>query len=202
MKKFALLVVVFAVAAFLAYKLLSDKGPKTVQIKDQALRIGKASDTFNTAFTSLLHDYYALKDALVHWDSLKADQAAYSLAAKADSLPLRQLQADSNIIFTAQSLTASIGGEAKGFTGETGLGEKRKAFNALTDEIYTLIHTINFTKETIYHMRSQIAFPDSAEGFWLSNTSQIVNPYLGDRHPQYKDKMLDNGQIVDSIAGK
>jgi hypothetical protein len=204
MKKFVLLILIFAAAGFLAYKLLSDAAPKPVQMKDQALRISKNTPAFNTAFTLFLNDYYSLKDALVQWDSVKADQAAYTLAAKADSLPLKQLKGDSDIVITAQSLAASVSSEAKGFMGESGLEAKRRAFNMLTDEMYNLIRTVRYDGETIYHIRCPMAFKDSIEGFWLSNTSKIMNPYLGDKHPVYKNKMLGCGEIVDSVnlAGK
>ena len=199
MKKLLLLIVIFVAAGLLAYKLLSDGGPKTVQIKDQPLRMSKNSPGFNTAFTIFLNDYYSLKDALVQWDSVKADQAAYSLAAKADSLPLKQLKGDSSIVLTAQSLAASVSSEAKGFTGESGFEARRRAFNMLTDEMYALIHAVNYDGETIYHMRCPMAFRDSIEGFWLSNSPRIANPYLGDKHPVYKSKMLGCGEIVDSV---
>jgi hypothetical protein len=204
MKKFVLLILIFAAAAFLAYKLLSDKTPKSVQMKDQALRISKNPPAFNTAFSLFLNDYYSLKDALVEWDSVKADQAAYALAAKADSLPLKQLKGDSDIVITAQSLAASVSSEAKGFMGESGLEAKRGAFNMLTDEMYNLIRTVRYDGETIYHIRCPMAFKDSVEGFWLSNSSRIMNPYLGNKHPVYKNKMLGCGEVVDSVnlAGK
>ncbi|HEY4064261.1 MAG TPA: DUF3347 domain-containing protein [Puia sp.] len=198
MKKLVLLIIVFAAAAFLAYKLLSDKGSQTTSPKEQPLSIGKNSGVFNTAFTLFLNDYFSLKDALVQWDSVAADQAAYALAAKADSLPLKQLKADSVVILTAQSLAASVSSEAKGFLGESGLEPKRRAFNMLSDEIYSLINTVRYDGETIYHMRCPMAFNDSEQAFWLSNTSKIVNPYLGVKHPVFKNKMVGCGEIVDS----
>jgi hypothetical protein len=199
MRKWVILIIIFALAGLLAYRLLSKKEDKPVEIKDQALRIGKNSGPFNTAFAALMTDYYTLKDALVEWDTLKADQAAYALGQKADSLPLKDLKADSSIIMTAQSMAASIGGEAKGFTGETTIEAKRRAFNALTDQLYTLINTVRYDGETIYHIRCPMAFKDSEEGFWLSNTSKVLNPYLGKKHPVYKEKMLGCGEVTDSL---
>ena len=193
------MIIIFALAGLLAYRLLSKKEDKPVEVKDQALRIGKNSGPFNTAFAGLMADYYTLKDALVEWDTLKADQAAYSLGQKADSLPLKDLKADSNIVLTARSMAASIGGEAKGFTGENNIEAKRRAFNALTDQLYTLINTVRYDGETIYHIRCPMAFKDSEEGFWLSNTSKVLNPYLGKHHPVYKEKMLGCGEVTDSL---
>jgi hypothetical protein len=200
MKKLVLLIIVFLLAGLLAYRLFfSQKEAKPVEVKDQALRVGKNSGAFNTAFAELMSDYYSLKDALVEWDTVKADQAAYTLGQKAYSLPLKTLQADSAVIMTARSMAASIGGEAKGFTGETGIEAKRRAFNALTDQLYTLINTVRYDGETIYHVRCPMAFKDSEEGYWLSNTSKIINPYLGKKHPVYKEKMLGCGEVTDSL---
>lgn len=200
MRKWVLLIIVFALAGLLAYRLFSKKEDTTVKMKDEALKISKNSSAFNMAFAELMSDYYSLKDALVEWDTVQADHAAYILGQKADSLPVKDLKADSNIILTAQSLAASIGGEAKGFTGETNIEAKRRAFNALTDQLYTLINTVRYDAQTIYHIRCPMAFKDSEEGFWLSSTAKVINPYLGKKHPVYKEKMLGCGEVTDSLA--
>ncbi len=204
MKKFILLVVVFIAAGFLAWKLLSDKPVKGSPPKDEALRISKNPEGFNTAFDGLLSQYFAVRDALVDWDTLKADQAAFTLAAKADSLPIRLIKADTGIVLTARSLAASLSGDARGFGAGSGYEGRRQTFNMLTDELYNLLRTVRFDKETIYHMRCPMAFQDSVEGFWLSDNSHIVNPYLGNKHPLYKNKMIGCGEIVDSfdLAGR
>src|SRR6185312_560106 len=199
MKKFILLVIVFIAAGFLAYKLLSEKPVQPAPPKDEALRISKNPETFNVAFDSLLSQYFAVRDALVNWDTLTADRAAYGLAAKADSLPIRQIKADTGIILTARSLAASLSGDAKGFPGSAGYEGRRQTFNMLTDELYNLLRTVRYDKETIYHMRCPMAFKDSIEGLWLSDNVQIMNPYLGNKSPKYGRKELGCGEIVDSI---
>lgn len=199
MKKLIWLIVIFCIAGVLVYKLLSDKPPRPEQPKDQPLRIAKNSGAFNNAFAGLMNDYYSLKAALVDWDTLKADEAAYAIAAKADSLPLGQLKADTAIVETARSLAVSMVGEAKGLIGETGIEARRRSFNMLTEELYNLIRTVRCGAGTIYHMRCPMAFKDSEEGYWLSNSPAIINPYLGNKHPVYKSKMLGCGEITDSI---
>ena len=69
----------------------------------------------------------------------------------------------------------------------------------LSGELYDLIRTVRYDRETIYHIRCPMAFGDSAEAYWLSNSSKIVNPYLGKNHPSYKNKMLGCGELVDSL---
>jgi hypothetical protein len=199
MKKFVLLIVVFSLAAFLAWKLLSDKPVHNGSHEDQPLKISKNSLAFNNAFDSLLGQYFAVRDALVDWDTLKADRAAYFLAQKADSLPLGLIKADSSIVLTARSLAASLGGDAKGLSGETGIEARRQSFNVLTDELYNLVRTVRYDQATIYHIRCPMAFKDSIEGYWLSNSAKIVNPYLGNKHPVFKAKMIECGEVIDSF---
>jgi hypothetical protein len=199
MKKFILLLLAFIVVGFFAWKLLSDKPMKQTVKKDEPLHIGKNPSQFNDAFGELLTEYYSLKDALVDWDTVKADQAAYALAAKADSLPVKTLKADSTIIITAQSLDASVSSEAKAFTGEVGIEARRRSFNMLTDQIYTLANAVRYDGQIIYHIKCPMAFKETEEGYWLSSTSHVVNPYLGNKHPVYKNKMLGCGEVTDSV---
>jgi hypothetical protein len=199
MKKFILLVVIFLAAGFLAWKLLKDKPVQTPAPRDEALRISKNPETFNIAFESLLQQYFVLRDALVNWDTLKADQAAFSLAGRADSLPIRQIKADTGIILTAQSVAAELSGNAKGFAEQPGIANRRQVFNTLTDNLYNLVRAVRYDKEIIYHIRCPMAFSDSIEGFWLSDNSHIVNPYMGNKHPVYKSKMIGCGEVMDSF---
>ena len=200
MKKFILLIVVFAAAGFLAYKLLSDKPVHTDDHEDKALRISKNPPAFNMAFDTLLDRYFALHDALVDWDSGKADQAAYALAVKADSLPIRQVKADSAVILTIKSEAATLSGDARGFSTGADIAARRQTFNTITDDLYALILAVHYDQATIYHIRCPMAFKDSIEGYWLSITPQISNPYLGNKHPVYKAKMVTCGEIIDSIG--
>jgi hypothetical protein len=199
MRKFVLLIILFIVAGLLVYRLLSDKKTSQAPPPDQALRISKNSSAFDLAFEGLMSKYFALKDALVDWDTLKADQAAVALAGKADSLPVKTLKADSAIVLTAESLAASIDAEAKGLTGETGIEGRRRSFNMLTDELYNLIRAVQYDGFRIYHIRCPMAFGDSSEGYWLSNTASVINPYMGRKHPTYGAKMLGCGEITDSL---
>src|SRR6266550_7323083 len=118
MKKMVLLIIVLVIAGLVGWKLLSKKEAPRTGTPDQALKISKNTGPFNTAFAGLLNDYYALKDALVVWDTVKADQAAYALALRTDSLPVNLIKGDSDIVNTAKSLIASVGSEAKGIVGE------------------------------------------------------------------------------------
>jgi hypothetical protein len=199
MRKIILLIVIFIVAGLLVYKLLADRKPETGQTPDRALRISKNTSGFDSAFAGLMTEYFSVRDALVEWDSAKADEAASQVSAKAENLPLQLLKADSSIIMTAKSLAASIDAEAKGFVGEAGIAGRRHSFDMLTGELYDLVRTVQYDGEKIYHIKCPMAFGDSVEGYWLSNTAQIINPYMGKKHPSYGAKMLGCGQVMDSL---
>ena len=194
-----ILVVILAFAALTGYLLLGKKDTRHEETKELPLTISKNSDVFNASFAHLMTDYYALKDALVEWDTSRANQASRSVCHSADSLRLNELKADSGIIMTVQNLAASIIGEAKGLEGERSIEEKRKDFNALTDQLYNLIMTVRYDRERVYHIKCPMALGDSLEGYWLSNSGKVINPYLGKKHPSYKDKMLGCGEVVDSL---
>jgi hypothetical protein len=199
MRKLVILILIILVAGLLVYKLLSDKKTQQGSPPDQALRISKNSTGFDSAFTGLMNEYFSVRDALVDWDTAKADQAASRVASTADSLPLRLLKADSGIIMTAKSLAASIEAEAKGFVGETGIAERRRSFDMLTGELYDLVRAVQYDGGKIYHIKCPMAFGDSTEGYWLSNSAAIINPYLGKKHPTYGAKMLGCGEVTDSL---
>jgi len=200
MKKALLLVLVLAAALAITYLLLrKGSSAETVEKRDEPLAVASNSTAFNRSFSVLMNDYYKLSDAFVDWDSAAIREKANKLANSADSLHLNLLKADTSIIQTAENLVQSIAGEVKGLNGETSMEGKKRELNMITDELYSLIRTVRYDGGVIYHMRCPIAFSDSSEGYWLSPNNQIVNPYLGKKHPVYKDKMLGSGEVSDSI---
>jgi hypothetical protein len=198
MKKLLLIILVLVLAGLVAYKLTSKKETQPEEKKDSPLAINKNSGPFNASFSKMMNDYYMLKDGLVNWDTLIVNKAAKDLQQSTDNLNLKDLKADSSIVGTAQNLASSMSSESAGLIGEASIEQKR-TFNVLTDELYNLIRTVRYDGEVIYHVKCPMAFGDSSEGYWLSNSSAIVNPYLGKKHPTYKDKMVGCGEVVDSL---
>jgi hypothetical protein len=45
-----------------------------------------------------------------------------------------------------------------------------------------------------------MAFNDNETAFWLSDNREVVNPYLGKKHPKYASGMLHCGEVKDSLA--
>jgi len=201
MKKLLLLIVLVAIAGLVMWKLFSGKEAKSVEEpKDQPLALSSKSSAFDISLSKLLTEYYGVRDALVDWDSAKADISAKALEIKADSLSFKGLKGDSAIILTAENLASSLSNEVKGFLGENSLEQKRRSFNMMTEYLYNLIRTVQYGGNIVYHLKCPMAFNDTEEAYWLSNDNKIVNPYLGNKHPKYKNKMLECGSVVDSLS--
>ncbi|HEY4155155.1 MAG TPA: DUF3347 domain-containing protein [Puia sp.] len=200
MKKALSLVVVLAAALAITYLLLHKRSSSGAPEKrDAPLAVAAGSSAFNRSFTLIMNNYYELSDAFVNWDTAAIREKANKLSSSVDSLKLNELKADTAILQTADNLAQSIRGEIAGLNGEADIEQKRREFYMVSDILYNLIRTVRYDGATVYHMECPMAFSDSSEAYWLSASSKVVNPYLGKKHPVYKDKMLDCGKVNDSI---
>ena len=152
--------------------------------------------------SQLLGAYYQLKSTLVEADSMAADSSARALAALAQSIDAKALVADSSKVSIAVSLIDSITNASSGFASSSDLTARRRVFSKLSDHMLSLLNHIGYGASTIYVQQCPMAFNDSETAFWLSDASEIVNPYLGKKHPKYSAGMLHCGDLKDSIPAK
>ena len=160
------------------------------------------TDVFNSSFEQLLSSYYALKDASVNYDTVQMNAAAKAVGAGAMQLPLDAMKADSTGAEreTAKSYTNTIYTAAMQLTGKNDIDQKRRDFYAISNALYDLARTVKYDRQTIYHQHCPMAFNGEEEAYWLSNSSKIVNPYLGNKHPKYRAAMAGCGDITDSLG--
>ena len=142
--------------------------------------------------------YFQLAGALVNWDTTGSNQAAVFLAAATDSIDFAGTT-DSALIKTIQDLTGTIRSESMALAAETDIIEKRREFSMITDNLYSLLQAVQYNDQKLYYQVCPMAFNDSDSAFWISNKAEIVNPYLGTKHPKYASGMLHCGEMVDSI---
>lgn len=201
MKKGISLLLVVIVVALGAWLFLSKKTEKQApeQPKQQPLAISKNSAAFNESVNALLSSYDSLKTAFVNWDSTGANPLAGKLAVAADSVRFSELKGDAAIISTAKTFSDGIVAESKAIAGEKTIEEKRRSFYTLSENLFNLLRTVHYDQRVVYHMNCPMAFNDNDEAFWVSTQSNIVNPYLGNKHPYYKAGMITCGKIQDSV---
>lgn len=200
MKKGLLLIGITAIAVAVYFIFFTDKAePQAEAPKQQPLVQGKNSDAFNKPFNDMLDGYFALKNSLVEWDSVSAAKQGTALASLTGKVPYEALKADTTIIATAKSFSESVAAEALGISGETTLEGMRKSFYTLSENLYNLLRTVQYDQQVIYHDKCPMAFNDQEEGYWISNTKEIINPYLGKKHPRYASGMIGCGSVEDSL---
>jgi hypothetical protein len=159
----------------------------------------QVSAATTSSITNMLSSYYQLKDALVEYDTAAANTAAAALVIAADSVNTKEVT-DSALAVTLQNFSGSIASEAKALAGETDLVEKKRSFSMITENLYPMLQAIQYNETVVYHQMCPMAFNDNETAFWLSNNREVVNPYLGKKHPKYASGMLHCGEVKDSLA--
>ena len=194
----AILVGLAIIAAL--YFLVSHNGKEsTAVLPVKPLAISTNTAAFTKSFDTMMNDYYQLHDAFVNWDTNMASKASLVLAASINRLPVDQVKGDSAIVMTTRSLAQTTAGESEAISAESGIEEKRRSFYTLSEGLYNLARTVKYDGAILYHINCPMAFNEDEEAFWLSRENKVVNPYLGNKHPKYKNAMMNCGEVKDSI---
>ena len=195
------LVVVAVVVYFVVFNKKKNKGDDS---KQQSIVLKKHSDAFNNSTDSVVNAYLDIKNAFVNADTAAAKVATRNFILLLDRLPVDELKNDTATIFeTVQSNIADIKSNATSLLNQTDITEMRKDFSAVTDMMYpSFFTTINYEGPKLYLENCPMAFNDSIAANWISNSSEIVNPYMGKNHPTYHSGMLACGSVKDSIVAK
>lgn len=203
MKRFlaiVFLIIILLGAWFLFFK--TDKKVTDTEIT-HTTGVKKHSAEFNQQMANLISSYMEMKNAFVDADTsvIKANTAHFITAA--DSLDLSELhQKDSSMFMAAQQNVSDIKANAQPILQEKDLTEMRQDFSMVSENLYPLLKTIGYEGSKLYWQNCPMAFGDDKPANWLSNTSEILNPYLGKNNPEYKSAMLHCGENKDSIYMK
>ncbi|MFT3981268.1 MAG: DUF3347 domain-containing protein [Ferruginibacter sp.] len=204
MKRLSILVILL-LAAFAVYWFgFRKKESKPKPPKQQPIAVKKHSDVFNNSVDSAMTAYFSMKDAFVEADTAKAKTAARDFIRLLDSIHLDELKKDdSSIIATASGTINDIKANAKSLLLQTDITEMRQDFRTVSDMLYPgFFKTINYEGPSLYLQNCPMAFNGDKDANWISNSEEVVNPYLGKNHPKYKATMLNCGEVKDSIVVK
>lgn len=146
----------------------------------------------------MLTSYLQLKDALVNYDTASANMAAIRLGAAADSVDFSGTP-DTNVVKTVRDQMGTIRSEALALVKETDLTEKRRSFSMITENLYPMLRAIQYNDARLYYQMCPMAFNDNETAYWISDSREINNPYLGTQHPKYASGMLHCGELKDSL---
>lgn len=203
MKKILILLIIVLGAFCIYWIFLKGKKEGIEMAKMEAMVVSSHSATFNEGIDSLMNAYLSLKDAFVEADSLSAKSACKSLILLADSNRLAELKKDSTGIYESAIMQLSdVKANAESLIMQTNLTEMRQDFRMIGESIYPLLKTIHYEGKTLYWQNCPMAFGEDKGANWISNTEEIINPYLGKKHPEFKSGMLHCGEVKDSIKAK
>ncbi len=199
MKRF-LAILFLAIILFGAWYLFFRKTKKEVKAVPEGIVGKKHSQDFNKSIADMLTDYFNMKDAFVDADTSTIKLQTGKFISSVDSLNLSDLQkGDSLIYLSARQNISDIKANAKPITQESDLTEMRHDFSMVSENLYPFLKTIGYEGKKIYWQNCPMAFGDDNPANWLSNSSEINNPYLGKMDPKYKSTMLHCGENMDSI---
>lgn len=129
---------------------------------------------FNNENVSASYQHYVhVKTALVNSDVSEAKKGAIMLVKT-----LKGVKSSDQALTAANKLAATLD-----------IGEQRKAFSFLSDEMATLVKG-NIKSGKVYKDFCPMALNGGA--YWLSSDKEIRNPYFG-------DKMLKCGSVKETI---
>jgi uncharacterized protein YxeA len=204
MKKILLgiLFLILAIAGYYWYK-FGNSGGGNSGPKQEALLLKKHSDTFNLSVSTAMNAYFEMSAAFVDADTVKVKLAAAKFVQLLDTIPMDELKKDTaNIYDVAMGTFEGIKSNAQSILTMTDLLEMRKDFSMVSENLYPFFKIINYEGEKMYWQNCPMALGDDKEANWVSRTSEIVNPYLGKNHPQYKGTMLHCGMVKDTIKAQ
>ncbi|MDB5279331.1 MAG: Co/Zn/Cd efflux system rane fusion protein [Ferruginibacter sp.] len=171
--------------------------------KSAPLKVMKHSPEFNRSIDTMMTAYLDLKAAFVEADSVQAKVAAQKFLLVSDSLKLDELKKDTaGIAESAAMQLNDIKANAESLLKQPNLTEMRQDFRMVSESIYPLLKTIHYEGKTLYWQNCPMAFGEGKEANWISNTAEIINPYLGKKNPEYKATMLHCGEVKDSILAQ
>ena len=204
MKKIIIILVVILAAFCVYWFILKTKSSGAKESKVAPMALKKHSDSFNTAINTVVTSYLGLKDAFVEADTALVKQKATAFIASLGKIDTVELKKDTALIFaTVLASINDVKSNAASLLNQTDITEMRRDFSSLTDMMYpTFFKAIAYEGPKLYLENCPMAFNDEVPANWISNSAEIVNPYLGKKHPKYKGAMINCGEVKDSIVTK
>jgi len=145
--------------------------------------------SFQKQLADVFTAYVRLKDAFVASDVNKVKEetkVAIEALAKADMTLLTGAAHNDWMNYLAPMQTA-----LKEIQAGSDIQAQRKAFSNLSDNLYKSVKAFGLGGKEAFYEFCPMAF-DNAGGYWLSDESQIRNPYFG-------DEMLTCGEVKEKL---
>jgi hypothetical protein len=190
-----LLTVIFGIWWF-----FSKKEDHIISTREQPISVHSHSSQFNNSVSTAMNSYFDMKSAFVDADTSRAKEGGRKFLALMDSIKTDELKSDTTAIYqSAMAQVEDIKTNAAAMLKESDITEMRQDFRMISENLYPFLKTIKYEGPNLYWQNCPMAFGENKEANWISNTKEIINPYLGKNHPEYKSAMLHCGEVKDTI---
>jgi hypothetical protein len=197
-----LIVIVVLIIGFALWFFMFKKSDGPTDPKQEPLKTTVNSAIINKSVGEMVSSYLTMKNAFIEADTAAIKSAAKGFLGKVDSVKLDELKKDSVIYQSAEIQIVDLQGNATAIIGEKDLTEMRKGLQMVSESLYPLLKTVGYKGEKLYWQNCPMAFGEGKDASWISNSEEIMNPYMGKKHPEFKSGMLHCGETKDSIDGK
>ena len=193
-----LAIIVLALILYAGYWFFFKGSSHISSPKPEAIKVKKHSGEFNQGIARAVDSYMALKNTFTGGDTAKIKAQGQQFITSVDSLDLSELQKDdSTIMLAAQQERSDIKANAQAMLMETQLIEMQQDFRMVSENLYPFLKTVGYEGEKLYWLSCPTAFGENREGNWLSNSKEIINPYVDKSDP--KSAAANCGEVKDSI---
>lgn len=148
------------------------------------LSISSWSQT-STKLSSLLQQYYAIKDALVAGNVAKASADAASFSKSAEAIDAKTLSLAEQNVF--KSLQGRLIADANTLSAAKDINKQREVFAILSNAMISVAKSVALSDKEIY-----VDYCPMKKTKWLSADKAIKNPYYG-------NSMLTCGNVAETI---
>ncbi|MGC9472158.1 MAG: efflux RND transporter periplasmic adaptor subunit [Bacteroidales bacterium] len=144
--------------------------------------------SFRRQITAAAQVYFDVKNALVNDLPGDARQAAGKLAGLLGEVGTEQLETSARRSW--MEIYDNLSGDARLIAATDEIGEQRRYFNRLSENILEMTERFGQEADTVYRLYCPMAF-DNTGAFWLSESAEVLNPYFG-------ESMLRCGEVKET----
>jgi Cu(I)/Ag(I) efflux system membrane fusion protein len=144
---------------------------------------------FQQQLANVFQSYVALKDAFVSSDASKVKTEAGATAESLSKVDMAMVSGAAHNDW--MNFLGPIQSSLKEIQASSDLEQQRKSFSTLSDNLYKSIKAFGLGGKEAFYEFCPMAFNNEG-GYWLSDKSQIRNPYFG-------DKMLTCGEVKEKL---
>lgn len=157
-----------------------------------ALQNISAGNKSNQSFQDVITQYLNIKNALADDNSSNAASAAGNLLTALKNVETDKFSNEESKAW--KKYLSKLENHAEHISQSTDIEHQRKHFAGLSSDLYSTLKKIKENSVELYYQYCPMA-EDGSGAYWLSEKSEIVNPYMG-------QKMSSCGSTKNTLKAK